>query len=101
MIAPIPHFSPWRPFPGASRSSAWENLCSPPLPGRDDPAMLIATPEDTSAFVTSQAPSSEWGLMRSAFLKSISAVIRERVSAYSESGSHRRRWESSQSRIAV
>ncbi len=63
--------------------------------------MLIATPDETSAFVTIQALSSEWGLMRSAFLKRISAVIRERVSAYSESCSPRRRWASSQSRTAV
>src|SRR5690606_21916039 len=98
---PIPHASPWRAFPGASRSRACPNLGSPPEPGREEPAMLIATPEETRAFVTNQALSSWHGRIVFAFFIRSSAVIRERAMAYSLTGSARSRWANSQARQAV
>src|SRR5438093_1031018 len=67
MIVPTPHCSPWRAGFFASLSSAWEHLCSLPLAGREDPAIDIATPLDTSAFATNHALSSRRGLIVCAF----------------------------------
>ncbi len=63
MIVPTPHCSPCRAGFLAIRSKAWENLCSLPEAGRDDPAMDMATPEETRALHTNHALSSSLGLM--------------------------------------
>jgi hypothetical protein len=67
MIVPTPHCSPCSPGFFAIRSSAWENLCSLPDAGREDPAIDIATPLDTRALQTNQALSSRRGLIVDAF----------------------------------
>src|SRR5659263_459588 len=101
MIVPTPHCSPWRAGLGANSSSAWLNLCSEPLAGRDDPAMLIATPLATRAFITVQADSSRPGFINSAESISILAVRFEIMDAYSLNGSSCSLCASSQSFTAV
>ena len=101
MMEPTPTWWPWRALPGAMRSSWCEKRCSAPDAGREEPAMDMATPEETSAFVTIHADSSSPGLMESALPTSISAVICESAPAYSEYSTFFRRWASSQSLTAV
>src|SRR5256885_8933653 len=64
MIVPTPHCSPCNAGFFAIRSSAWENLCSLPEAGREEPAIDIATPLDTRALHTNQALSSRRGVVR-------------------------------------
>jgi hypothetical protein len=58
--------------------------CSAPEAGREDPAIDIATPDETSALTTIHADSSRLGLIESALSTSISAVISESAAAYWE-----------------
>src|SRR5659263_4182 len=76
-------------------------MCSEPLAGRDDPAILIATPLATRAFITVQADSSRPGFISSAESISILAVRFEIMDAYSLKGSSRSLCASSQSFTAV
>src|SRR5437879_1013645 len=90
MIVPTPHCSPCSPGFFAIRSSAWENLCSLPDAGREDPAIDIATPLDTRALHTNQALSSRRGLMVDAFSITSRAASSLRAAAYEEKYSFRR-----------
>src|SRR2546427_11027687 len=90
MIVPTPTCSPWRAGFFAMRSSACENLCSLPDAGREDPAIDIATPADTSALHTNQALSSRRGLMFGAFSRTSFAAISPKAAAYEEEYSFRR-----------
>src|SRR3990170_1386622 len=101
MSVPAPHCSPWRAGFRATRSSAWENLCSLPDAGREDPAIDIATPEDTRALHTNQALSSSRGLMLGAFSITRRAASSLRAAAYDEYGSFRRFRARAQSFTAV
>src|SRR5437667_220761 len=67
MIVPTPHCSPCKPGFFAIRSRACENLCSLPEAGREEPAIDIATPLETSALHTNHALSSRRGLIVGAF----------------------------------
>src|SRR3989440_477922 len=89
MIVPTPHCSPCNPGFFAMRSSAWENLCSLPDAGREDPAIDIATPLDTRALHTNQALSSRRGLMVDAFSITSRAASSLRAAAYEEKSSFR------------
>src|SRR3989440_11990097 len=90
MIVPTPHCSPCNPGFFAIRSSAWENLCSLPDAGREDPAIDIATPLDTRALHTNQALSSRRGLIVDAVSITRRAAGSLRAAAYEGEYSFRR-----------
>lgn len=100
MIAPTPHCSPCSAFPGAIRSSIWENICSEPDAGLVVPATLIATPETIMHLTACQTASSSPDLMSSAFsMRSFDAVF-ESDAAKVLNSSFFNRCASSQSLIA-
>jgi len=80
---------------------AWANLCSEPLAGREEPAMLMATPLEIRALTTILTDSSSPGRMSAARSTIMRAVIPERAEAYSLYSSPLSRLASCQSRRAV
>src|SRR5207244_952331 len=84
MIVPTPHCSPCNPGFFAIRSRACENLCSLPDAGREEPAIDIATPLDTSALHTNHALSSRRGLIVDAFSITRCAASSLSAAAYDE-----------------
>src|SRR2546427_420450 len=84
MMVPTPHCSPCKPGFFAIRSRACENLCSLPDAGREEPAIDIATPLDTSALHTNHALSSRRGLIVDAFSITRCAASSLSAAAYDE-----------------
>src|SRR3989441_10546937 len=101
MIVPTPHCSPCRPGFFAIRSRAWENLCSLPDAGREEPAIDIATPLETRALHTNHALSSSRGLIVDAFSITRCAASSLSAAAYEEKYSFLRFRASAQSLTAA
>ena len=80
-MVPIPHCSPWRPDFSLIKSRAWENLCSDPLAGRLEPAILIAIPLLNKDFITKRALSSKPGFIFSALSVINFADIKDKEAA--------------------
>ena len=70
-IVPTPHCSPCRQGLSKILSKAWENVCSDPLAGRLEPAILIAIPLLNKVLTTRRALSSKPGLI----LSTLSVII--------------------------
>src|SRR5207247_10456926 len=84
MVVRTPHCSPGKAGFFAIRSRACENLCSLPDAGREEPAIDIATPLDTSALHTNHALSSSRGLIVDAFSITRCAASSLSAAAYDE-----------------
>jgi len=81
IIVPTPHCSPCNAGLSATIFRAWLNLCSDPEAGAEEPAILIATPLDTSAVITVHAVLLFPLRISLKFASIISAVISERAAA--------------------